>query len=65
MAIERVSRSNPSLGKPKEAMHEMIAKRAFEICQKRGCRPGNEWSDWFDAEKEIRAELQADISGKK
>jgi len=35
----------------------MIRKRAQELCEKRGCIKGNDWADWFEAEKQIKAEL--------
>ncbi len=42
----------------KEQMTEMIKKRAFELSQKRGGSPGQEWNDWFEAENQVRQELQ-------
>ena len=65
MAVKSVSKSKVSLGRPKEKVQEIIAKRAYEICQKRGCVPGNEWADWFEAEKQVKSELQSEISHKK
>jgi hypothetical protein len=36
--------------------HEKIAMRAYEKWCKRGCPPGTEKQDWFEAEAELRAE---------
>ncbi len=39
-----------------------IAKAAYEKAQQRGFEPGYEWDDWFSAEREIDAEIQALMS---
>lgn len=38
----------------KEQLENLIKQKAHEICMKRGCKPGNDWSDWFEAEKQIK-----------
>jgi len=40
--------------------HERIAERAWEIWQKRGCRPGEDVWNWNEAETQLRAELDID-----
>ncbi|MFA5008483.1 MAG: DUF2934 domain-containing protein [Candidatus Omnitrophota bacterium] len=65
MVLKSISKNQVSLGRPREKIREMIAKRAYEICQKRGSMPGNEWGDWFEAEKQIKSELQSEVLGKK
>ncbi len=30
-----------------------IQQKAYELYEKRGCQPGHEWEDWFEAEKMI------------
>ena len=40
--------------------HERIAKRAWEIWMKRGCRPGEDERNWIEAETQLRAELDID-----
>lgn len=42
---------------PETKVQDMIRRRAYDICMKRGCRPGNEWKDWFEAEKQVKIEL--------
>jgi hypothetical protein len=37
--------------------HEQIAQRAHEIWQSRGCPWGDEDKYWFEAEKQLRQEL--------
>lgn len=32
---------------------ESVKKRAYELYQKRGGKPGNDQDDWFKAEKEV------------
>lgn len=35
-----------------------IAKRAYELYEKRGYSHGSDWSDWFEAERQIRREMR-------
>ncbi len=35
-----------------------IAKRAYELFEKRGYTNGSDWSDWFEAERQIRREMR-------
>jgi hypothetical protein len=37
--------------------HEQIAQRAHEIWVKQGCRPGEDQQHWFEAERQLKAEL--------
>ena len=34
---------------------EMIAKKAYELYEKRGCKPGNAQQDWLEAKKILEA----------
>lgn len=52
-----VSRCKANLKISDEAVQGLIRKRAQELCQKRGCVSGNDWADWFEAEKQIKREL--------
>jgi len=36
-------------------MNKKIADKAYELFVKRGCTPGNEWGDWFEAERIVRS----------
>ncbi len=40
-----------------DKLNEMIQRKAYELFEKRGCTPGNELGDWFEAEKLVRQEL--------
>ncbi len=35
-------------------MHRRIAERAFLLFQESGCEHGNDWSHWFEAERELK-----------
>jgi hypothetical protein len=35
-----------------------IQKRAYELWEKRGYSNGSDWSDWFEAERQIRREMR-------
>jgi hypothetical protein len=53
--------SKPNKSKTDKGLtHERIAKRAWEIWQKRGCRPGEDERNWIEAETQLRAELDID-----
>ena len=36
------------------AAHRRIAERAFILFQESGCEHGNDWSHWFEAERQIK-----------
>jgi hypothetical protein len=57
----KVSQSSLS----QEQLTEKIRKAAYELYEKRGRTPGNELVDWFEAERQIKKELQPDILRKK
>ena len=42
----------------REPTHLQIAHRAFEIYVSRGGHRGHDVGDWFEAERQLRAELQ-------
>ena len=44
-------KSNPK----KSPSSDEIAKRAWEIWNRNGCRPGGELENWLQAEKELRS----------
>jgi hypothetical protein len=37
-----------------EPPHDDIARRAYELHERRGGRHGHDWDDWFEAERELR-----------
>ncbi|HNW39716.1 MAG TPA: DUF2934 domain-containing protein [Candidatus Omnitrophota bacterium] len=41
-----------------ESVSDKIRKRAQELFEKRGNRPGDALTDWLEAEKQIKAELR-------
>ncbi|MGE5309243.1 MAG: DUF2934 domain-containing protein [Deltaproteobacteria bacterium] len=48
-------------GQPKfstqKALEEIIRRKAQELYSKRGAAPGNDWADWFEAERLVKEEL--------
>lgn len=42
----------------RENIHELIRKKAQEICNSRGCTPGNEMRDWLEAERIVKSEMR-------
>lgn len=73
-ATNPVQRSAPSAGKTVDSSKPQpatmtaeqraarIAEAAYAKAQQRGFAPGYEWDDWFTAEREIDAEIQALMS---
>ncbi len=41
---------------PKRITHEMIAQRAKAIWMAKGCLPGQDEQNWYQAERELKAE---------
>lgn len=37
--------------------HDQIARRAHELWVKRGCKHGQDQENWFEAERQLKAEL--------
>ena len=40
-------------------LHELIANRAYELYEKRGCLEGYDCEDWLEAERQILAEVES------
>ena len=47
-------RSNAVERLPIEPTHEDIARRAYQLYERRGREHGRDWEDWFQAERELR-----------
>jgi len=43
---------------PPRLSHEALAARAYGLFLARGGQPGDEWRDWFQAEAELRKEIE-------
>jgi hypothetical protein len=53
--------TKPNKSKTKKVLtHELIAERARQIWQQRGCRAGEDERNWIEAETQLRAELDID-----
>jgi hypothetical protein len=48
-----------------QVREETIRKKAHELWEKKGRRPGQALEDWLEAEKIIENELKAERAGKK
>lgn len=42
----------------KGEIEQMVRQKAQDLCNKRGCSPGNDWEDWFEAEKLVKQKLK-------
>lgn len=47
--------SNPSM--TKEDVNSLIAKKAYELYEKRGRKPSHSMDDWLEAERIIKGKL--------
>ncbi len=52
--MARIIKSNKQSSSNQEKFNEAVRKIAFELYEKRGCTPGNDLSDWLEAEKIAR-----------
>lgn len=43
-----------------DRIREAIERRAYELFERRGCRHGKDWQDWFQAEQQILSDFKAD-----
>ncbi len=50
------TKSRPATAGPK-ITHDQIARRAHEIWVKQGCKHGRDRENWFEAERQLKAEL--------
>jgi hypothetical protein len=48
-----------------KALHDRIARVAYDLFERRGRRSGCEKEDWLEAEKIVRAELAAEMAAKR
>jgi hypothetical protein len=48
-----------------KALHDRIAKVAYDLFEKKGRRHGCQEEDWLEAEKIVRAELAKEMAPKK
>ena len=53
-AIPEKASSKASSMSPKEYC-DKVAKKAYELYVKRGCKAGHDKEDWYEAEKLVRA----------
>jgi hypothetical protein len=49
--------SNPTM--TKEDLNKLVEKKAFELYEKRGKKPGHSMDDWLEAERIIKAKLSS------
>jgi hypothetical protein len=52
--LSTASPDNGHYGIEEESTHRRIAERAFMLFQENGCKHGNDWAHWFEAERQIR-----------
>jgi len=56
-AVPKTSKRGFSQISP-DVVRSLIEKRAYSFYEKRGCTPGNDLKDWYEAEKSILAGLK-------
>ena len=49
--------SNPSMSK--EDVSKLVEKKAYELYEKRGRKPGHSMDDWLEAERIVRGKLSS------
>lgn len=52
----RIGRSsNPTMSK--DDMNKLVAKKAYELWEKRGRKPGHSLDDWLEAERIVKGKF--------
>jgi hypothetical protein len=46
-------------------VHKRIARKAYELYERRGCEPGRDAEDWLEAQRLVRGEIQVESDRKK
>lgn len=55
-----VTELKSSKSRPSDAeLNQAIAKKAYELFQKRGYSHGNDWQDWLEAERLVKKQYNA------
>src|SRR5262249_53615302 len=57
ISVESQAPASNGHGQASDVQDE-IRRRAYELYQERGCEPGHEVEDWFEAERQVMARLQ-------
>jgi Protein of unknown function (DUF2934) len=52
---------SPGESSAREPSHDEIARRAYQLFEERGGKPGHEWEDWFQAERDLRQRMFRDV----
>jgi HSP20 family molecular chaperone IbpA len=40
-----------------DSLNEKVSRRAYELCERNGARPGDDWQHWLQAESEILSQI--------
>src|SRR5688572_14398932 len=54
LATVPTATDQPNSIEGREATHDEIARRAYQLFEHRGSEHGHDWEDWFQAERELR-----------
>jgi hypothetical protein len=57
----RIEKHSLSRTASARARHQLIAEAAYRRAEQRGFGPGEDWEDWFAAEREVDALLDPDL----
>jgi hypothetical protein len=57
----RIERHSLNRSGSASARKQLIAEEAYRRAERRGFAPGDDWQDWFDAEREVDALLDPDL----
>ena len=56
--MARKNTNNSSTSIPQEQLTDMIRKKAYELYEKRGKKPGQDMNNWLEAERIIKQKIQ-------
>ena len=55
----KLTRSSTTGSASKEDIQKLVAKKAYELYEKRGKKPGYAMNDWLEAERIIKAKFSS------
>jgi hypothetical protein len=56
MVLRRNNKSTARSTKTHD-LYSRVQEKAYKLYEKRGCFHGNDWADWFEAERQVKREL--------
>jgi hypothetical protein len=57
MVLRRSTKDSTNKSTRCQDLYSRIQHKAYELYEKRGHTHGNDWADWFEAERQVKREV--------